>query len=116
MSEYESTRVEFCMDNCGDLYAKHVSAMTSEHLHFKSDIAAELAYRDHVIQSLQQRLESAENPWVKASERLPREDEYPLLVRSSPASIRYRAINSPEFFRTCIDAEAFMPIPEGGEG
>ena len=29
-----------------DHYAKHVQAMTSENLHCKSDIAAELAHRD----------------------------------------------------------------------
>ena len=34
--------------DCGDQchYSKHVSAMTKEGLHSKSDIAAELAYRD----------------------------------------------------------------------
>lgn len=31
------------------MYGKHVSAMTSEKLHSKSDIAAELAYRDTIL-------------------------------------------------------------------
>ena len=33
-------------------YTRHVSAMTEEGLHEKSEIAAELAYRDHLIDTL----------------------------------------------------------------
>lgn len=36
----------------GNYYSRHVSAMTSEGLHSKSDIAAELAYRDAEIDRL----------------------------------------------------------------
>jgi len=39
----------------GQVYVDHVSAMTGEGLHEKSDIAAELAHRDIEIQKLQQR-------------------------------------------------------------
>jgi len=35
-----------------DTYSDHVSAMTGEKLHSKSDIAAELAYRDAEIKRL----------------------------------------------------------------
>lgn len=38
----------------GQLYVDHVCAMTSEALHEKSDIAAELAWRDARIQMLQE--------------------------------------------------------------
>lgn len=38
------------LDDLGGFYTKHVSAMTAEQLHSKSDIAAELAYRDRIIQ------------------------------------------------------------------
>lgn len=38
-------------------YALHVMAMTEEGLHSKDDIAAELAFRDMEIQSLQQKNE-----------------------------------------------------------
>ena len=34
-------------------YGVHVSAMTGERLHSKSDIAAELAHRDEVIDNLE---------------------------------------------------------------
>ena len=37
------------IDEIGGFYSKHVSAMTSESLHSKSAIAAELGYRDMII-------------------------------------------------------------------
>lgn len=40
-------------DAKGGFYFKHVLAMTSEGLHSKSDIAAELAHRDLRIQQLE---------------------------------------------------------------
>ena len=43
----------------GSYYSEHVSAMTSEGLHGKSDIAAELAVRDTHIEMLCNMLEEA---------------------------------------------------------
>ena len=40
------------LDESGGFYSQHVSAMTSESLHSKSSIAAELAYRDMLINEL----------------------------------------------------------------
>jgi ATP-dependent protease HslVU (ClpYQ) peptidase subunit len=40
----------------GDLYVRHVSAMTGEGLHSKSAIAAELAWRDAEIERLRKAL------------------------------------------------------------
>jgi len=40
----------------GQHYCDHVSAMTGEHLYDKSDIAAELAHRDIVIENITKRL------------------------------------------------------------
>ena len=40
------------MDLAGNYYIRHVSAMTREGLHSKSDIAAELAWRDLEIDRL----------------------------------------------------------------
>lgn len=48
MSEYKE-RDAMQLDEAGNYYGKHVVAMTSESLHSKSDIAAELGYRDMVI-------------------------------------------------------------------
>ena len=40
------------MDFAGNYYCRHVSAMTVEGLHSKSDIAAELGFRDQRIDAL----------------------------------------------------------------
>lgn len=40
----------------GEYYTKHVQAMTAEGLHSKSAIAAELAYRDQLIDSQKEQL------------------------------------------------------------
>lgn len=40
------------MDRAGNYYCRHVSAMTGEGLHSKSDIAAELGFRDQRIDAL----------------------------------------------------------------
>lgn len=39
-------------EDLGQHYTNHLNAMTSENLHNKSDIAAELAYRDSIIEKL----------------------------------------------------------------
>ncbi len=40
------------LDEKGGYYIRHIMAMTGEGLHSKSDIAAELAFRDAVIDDL----------------------------------------------------------------
>lgn len=50
----------------GQLYVDHVCAMTSEALHEKSDIAAELAWRDAHIQMLQEDLDHQYELKIKA--------------------------------------------------
>lgn len=44
------------LDKEGNYYCRHVSAMTTENLHSKSDIAAELAWRDNQIDELKEQL------------------------------------------------------------
>ena len=48
MSEYARRDIE----DLGELYLRHVNAMTAERLHDKSHIAAELAWRDSRIADL----------------------------------------------------------------
>lgn len=48
------------MDDAGNHYCRHISAMTREGLDSKSDIAAELGWRDMQIAALQQKLDAAE--------------------------------------------------------
>lgn len=45
----------------GQSYADHVSHMPSERLHGKSDIAAELAFRDNRIAELERRIKVAQD-------------------------------------------------------
>jgi len=51
MSNYKQRDIAF-LDEVGGYYIKHVMAMTEEKLERKSDIAAELAYRDYLITDL----------------------------------------------------------------
>jgi hypothetical protein len=44
------------LDEAGVYYMRHVDALTREQLHAKSDIAAELAFRDMTIDSLREEL------------------------------------------------------------
>lgn len=53
----------------GQLYVDHVLAMTSEALHEKSDIAAELAWRDAQIQALREDRDQQYEMKVKAREQ-----------------------------------------------
>ena len=50
MSEYRNYEEDYIIESIN--YGKHASAMTGEQLHSKSDIAAELAYRDDRIEQL----------------------------------------------------------------
>ena len=52
----------------GNYYTRHVSAMTEEDLHEKSDIAAELAYRDKQIDALVEDLIKTRG-WLKDVEQ-----------------------------------------------
>ena len=65
------------MDKSGNFYCQHISAMTGEKLHSKSDIAAELGHRDMIINdlliALQQLVERYDDPtgkqWTTTSKR-----------------------------------------------
>lgn len=64
------------LDQAGGYYSRHVMAMTSEGLHSKGDIAAELGYRDMRIDQLEaewraqvERAENAETELVDLRDR-----------------------------------------------
>lgn len=52
MSKLYNERDIMALDEAGGFYFQHISAMTSEQLHSKSDIAAELGHRDMIINDL----------------------------------------------------------------
>ena len=59
------------LDREGCHYMRHVAAMTKFGLHAKSDIAAELAHRDHRIAALEARLrevekDAARHRWLRS--------------------------------------------------
>lgn len=56
MSEYEDRDITY-LDEQGGHYCRHVQAMTAEGLHSKSDIAAELGWRDRRIGHLQAKID-----------------------------------------------------------
>lgn len=54
-------------ESLGEHYTRHVAAMTAEGLHDKSDIAAELAWRDAEIERLRARLRARDmSVWSRA--------------------------------------------------
>lgn len=79
------------------LYGDHVSAMTREGLHNKSDIAAELAYRDSRIIRLEEKLANVENSSL-AKVLVQRRDlehllqDYERTERGRLAAMRVRAL------------------------
>ena len=56
MSKQYAERDASALDEAGGYYIRHVSAMTKEGLHSKSDIAAELGFRDMRIDQLNHRI------------------------------------------------------------
>lgn len=83
------------LDKQGNYYCRHVSAMTAEGLHAKSDIAAELAFRDAEIDRLKGEVEEARH--VAAD-----------LVRAEAERWRLRAngpSHTPEVRRTMVKIE-----------
>ena len=59
-SKYYAERDLEALDESGGFYCRHVEAMTDEGLHSKSDIAAELAFRDAEIARLTARVAELE--------------------------------------------------------
>lgn len=57
MEKQYAERDAYELDVAGGYYCRHVSAMTSEGLHSKGDIAAELGHRDMVITELLESLQ-----------------------------------------------------------
>jgi len=60
MEKLYEERDHMAQDKAGGYYSRHVSAMTGEGLHAKSDIAGELAHRDMEIDRLDRRNDQLE--------------------------------------------------------
>lgn len=69
MTEYRNhTLKPWDMDDAGGHYCRHVSAMTTENLHSKADIAEELAWRDMQLAKLRKRMTESESVEVRLRE------------------------------------------------
>lgn len=66
MAEYAKRDIEAL----GEFYTRHISAMTGEELHSKSDIAAELAWRDMMISNLQDQILNLHKQFSKVETRI----------------------------------------------
>jgi hypothetical protein len=66
----------------GGFYSKHVSAMTTEALHSKSKIAAELAHRDSEIDRLEKEI-SRYSCWIAITDQKPTELDGKVLCKTS---------------------------------
>lgn len=62
------------LDRNGNYYTRHVSAMTSEKLHSKSDIAAELGFRDAELDRLRDQNKRYHNAIVQLTHAISRID------------------------------------------
>lgn len=67
--KFYDVRDAMALDIAGGYYCRHVSAMTSEELDSKSDIAAELGWRDMQIAEIQRKVEvlTGENSALKSA-------------------------------------------------
>lgn len=92
------------LDRAGNHYSRHVSAMTTEELHSKSDIAAELAWRDQQIAELIARAESAEARVVELDAALERERQTTLSLCDRLAASEADARRLREVLRELADA------------
>lgn len=63
--KHYAKRDHMAQDAAGNYYSRHVSAMTAEALHAKSEIAGELAHRDMEIDRLRAELKK----WSEFAER-----------------------------------------------
>jgi hypothetical protein len=57
--KHPTPKNQYCerdLEELGSHYIRHVSSMTKENLNSKAEIAAELAYRDFVIESLNKKI------------------------------------------------------------
>ncbi|MEB5837069.1 hypothetical protein MXF26_12485 [Pantoea dispersa] len=70
MTKHYAERDLLEMDRAGEFYGNHVMAMTAEQLHSKSDIAAELGWRDMQIANLKEQLTATTNSLTNAQEAL----------------------------------------------
>ncbi len=99
MSKQYDERDAAALDKAGGYYIRHVSAMTGEGLHSKSDIAAELGYRDMLLDSL----------GTKVSELLTHRDELMASLQRLISSDPHIEMITTSELEICANNEALTP-------
>ena len=99
MSKQYAERDASALDEAGGYYIRHVSAMTKEGLHSKSDIAAELGYRDMLLDSL----------GAKVSELLTQRDELQASLQRLISSDPHIEMFPTSELEICANNEALPP-------
>ena len=99
MSKQYAERDASALDEAGGYYIRHVSAMTKEGLHSKSDIAAELGYRDMLLDSL----------GAKVSELLTQRDELQASLQRLISSDPHIEMFPTSELEICANNEALQP-------
>ena len=79
----------------GNYYCRHVSALTGENLHAKSEIAAELAWRDLQIDTLRATISRLEAELAKANGQINRCVDQNKYLESTIARLREYARHKP---------------------
>lgn len=118
MSEYRNYDDEWLPRS--DNYCKHVSAMTGEKLHSKADIAAELAYRDDLIEQQQARINDLEQllrDSAKAADQFYQQRNHAIEKRDELAAVVERLRDALEPFAVggitdCISREDYSVMRE----
>ena len=75
-----------------EFYGDHVSAMTFEELHSKSDIAAELAYRDEHIETLRQEAIKNLSMFLEANGKIDQLEKQLAEATANTASVKAEGI------------------------
>ena len=113
MTKQYAERDVIALDRAGGHYIRHVGAMTAEKLHSKSDIAAELAYRDWLIDDLLQQLKAYQVNfndqeelleqlyWDFDSERTSKPEDERILFKGK---IRFFTGQVTQYLNTLVDA------------
>ena len=93
MTKQYAERDVMALDEDGGFYYRHIDAMTGEGLHSKSDIAAELGYRDMKIEALQVENGQLWATFVKVAEYLDIDTEKARHADCKPSDIYLQHIN-----------------------
>ena len=105
MSKQYAERDASALDEAGGYYIRHVSAMTKEGLHSKSDIAAELGFRDMRIDQLNHRINQLLTECNVTGVAIERAISGQLPLTAHPLAERFRMIAGLSATRNALEVQ-----------